>query len=66
MRKTEIPHNAPEQVREYLQGALDLVDELEIPDELAPIAFSKAIDLLAAKQLFFEQATLATMLPQRG
>ena len=57
MIKTEVPHNTPEQVREYLQGALEVIDELELDDELRVPAFLKACDLLSGKQLFFDPGT---------
>lgn len=55
MRRQEEPHNTPVQVREYLSEALAIVDELELADELRVPAFQKACDLLAAKQIMFEQ-----------
>jgi hypothetical protein len=48
-------HNTPEQVRGYLDDALAIVAELEPPGDLRALAFGKAIDLLAAKQIVFEQ-----------
>lgn len=59
MRRTEIQHNTPEQVAGYLDEALRIVTELEPPEDLREVAFGKAVDLLAAKQLMLEQpATL--------
>jgi hypothetical protein len=55
VNRQEIPHNTPEQVRLYLQAALELVEELEPPDDLRGIFYAKAIDLLSAKQLIVEQ-----------
>ena len=55
MRRVEIQHNTPEQVQHYLEGALALVAELEIADDLRPVAFTKAVDLLAAKNVQIEQ-----------
>lgn len=54
-RRTEWPHNTPEQVREYLLEALDVVDELGPPDDLRVACFTKAADLLIAKQITVEQ-----------
>ena len=54
-RRFEQPHNSPEQVREYLAGALALVDELDPPDDLRVAAFTKACDLISAKQIVYEQ-----------
>lgn len=59
MRKTEVPHNAPEQVRLYIEAALELTEALDPPDDLRSIVFLKAVDLLSAKQLFFEQSPAA-------
>jgi hypothetical protein len=53
-RTTEIPHNTPAQVREYLREALAVVEELELDDDLKVPAFLKAVDLIAAKQLLME------------
>jgi hypothetical protein len=55
VRKQEVPHNTAEQVRDYLAGALTIVDELELTGELRVPAFVKACDLLAAKQVLLEQ-----------
>jgi hypothetical protein len=53
-RRTEFAHNTPEQVREYLREALDVVDELGPPDDLRAACFTKAADLIAAKQITVE------------
>jgi len=53
-RRSELPNNTPEQVREYLEGALAIVAELELADDLRAIAFTKAVDLLASKQIVVE------------
>lgn len=52
--RTERKHNSDDQVREYLAGALAIVGELEVPDDLRVAAFGKAVDLLAAKHITFE------------
>lgn len=54
--RREYPHHTPEQVRGYLIEALAILAELELTDDLRPLAFSKAVDLLAAKQILVEQA----------
>jgi hypothetical protein len=51
IRYTERQHNTPEQIREYLREALDVVDELDPPDDLRVSAFVKAAELAAAKQV---------------
>jgi hypothetical protein len=64
MRQSEYPHNTPEQVREYIQGAADVVEACDIPPDLVPIAFEKAIDLIANKQIVLEQVGLGMAMPQ--
>jgi hypothetical protein len=64
MRQSEYPNNTPEQVREYIQGASDVVEACEIPPDLVPIAFEKAIDLLAGKQIVLEQVGLGMAMPK--
>lgn len=54
-RKSELVHNTPEQVREYLAGALGLVATDDVPDDLRVAYFGKAVDLLAAKSITVEQ-----------
>jgi hypothetical protein len=58
MRQTEYPNNTPEQVREYLQTAADIVEAVDIPPDLIPHAFVQAINLIAAKQVVLEQVGL--------
>jgi hypothetical protein len=64
MRQTEYPNNTPEQVRAYLQGAVDAVDAVDIPPDLVPIAFEKAVDMLAGKQIVLEQVGLGMAMPR--
>jgi hypothetical protein len=66
MRTSEYPNNTPEQVREYLQGAADAVEDVNIPPDLIPVAFEKAIDLLSGKQIVLEQVGLGMAIPQGG
>lgn len=56
MRRTEEMLCSREQVVGYLREALSVVDEIEPPEDLRPAVFAKAADLVAAKQVFFEQA----------
>jgi hypothetical protein len=51
-------------VRGYLIEALAIVSELELSDDLRQLAFSKAVDLLAAKQIVLEQSPVPV--PQIG
>ena len=60
--KTEVPLNTREQVLEYLRAALELVDELQPPDDLRAVVFTKAADLVAGKQVFFEQTNVGGVL----
>lgn len=55
MRRQEEFHNTPEQVEEILTAALKQVEALDPPGDLREITFAKAVDLLGAKQIFFEQ-----------
>lgn len=55
MTRQEIPNNTPEQVRDYLQQALALVDELDIPAHLEVAAFEQAVGLIAGKQIVMVQ-----------
>jgi len=50
----EAHHNTPEEVTAWLAGALDAVREAEIDDDLRAVAFGKAYDSLAAKQINYE------------
>jgi hypothetical protein len=65
VQKREYPHNTPEQVRDYLLEALTIVAEIDPPDDLRGLAFSKAVDLVSAKQVIFEQMpAIPNLLPQ--
>lgn len=48
-------HNTPEQAHQYLEQALVIVNALELTDDLRVKAFEKAVDLVAGKQIVFEQ-----------
>lgn len=56
--KTEVPHNTREQAVDVLRAAIALVDELEPPDDLRAAVFAQAAQLLAAKQVFYEQTPM--------
>lgn len=58
MRQDEYHHHTKEQIYDYLTEALRIVARLELDDDLKAIAFSRCIDLLASKQIFYEQASL--------
>jgi len=51
----EFMHNTREQAEEYLAGALEIVDALGPPDDLRVAFFTKAVDLLAGKNVVLEQ-----------
>jgi hypothetical protein len=55
MRQTEYPHNKPEQVVQYVQLALALVEDLDPPEDLRVPTYMKAIELFASKQVVLEQ-----------
>jgi hypothetical protein len=58
MQRTEHPNNTPEQVREYLQTAANIVADLDIAPDLVPHAFVQAVGLVSAKQVVLEQIGL--------
>ncbi len=58
MQQSEYQNNTPEQVREYLQTAADIVADLDIPPDLIPHAFVQAVGLVSAKQVILEQVGL--------
>lgn len=53
--RRELPNYTVEQVETHLREALAIVNELDPDDDDRPILLSKAIDLLAAKQIVIEQ-----------
>jgi hypothetical protein len=65
VQKREYQHNTLEQVRDYLLEALTIVAEIDPPGDLRGLAFSKAVDLVSAKQVIFEQMpAIPNLLPQ--
>lgn len=48
-------HNTPEQVHQYLEQALVIVKAFELTDDLRVKAFELAVNLVAGKQIVFEQ-----------
>jgi hypothetical protein len=65
MQRAEIPNNTPEQVREYVQQALALVDDLEPPKDLREAVFTAACGLFGSKQILMQQPQPVT-LPDLG
>lgn len=55
MRRSEEQFNTIEQVEHYLVAALLLVEKVDPADDLRVAFFTKAADLLAGKQVFFER-----------
>jgi hypothetical protein len=50
----EVHHNTDAQTLDYIERALAIVEAVELTDELRPIAFKAALDLLTAKQVQLE------------
>jgi hypothetical protein len=63
--RTEYANNTPEQVREYLSDALEVLDALEVPEDLRVAAFNLAVNLFSAKQIMLEQTALAPIIGPR-
>ena len=60
MRKAFEAHfHSEEQVREYVERASRIVDDLDVADDLRESAFGHAVDLLAQKQVTFEAVSPA-------
>lgn len=53
MQRLETQFSTREQVKTYLESALEIVSELEIPDEWREAAFLKTVDMLAHKTVAF-------------
>ena len=67
MIQREFPHNTREQAEHYLAGALELVDAIGPPDDLRVAFFTKAVDLLAAKNVVLEQTQMGNgLIPPFG
>lgn len=58
----ELHHNTPEQVAYYVQTAVDMLDALDIPDDLRPQAFALGVNLIASKQIVYEDADVSPVL----
>lgn len=69
MLRREEMHHTYEQAFGIIASAEQLVADAEVDEDLRPVAFAKAVDLLAAKQIFFDQASaipLGVTLPGNG
>ena len=64
----ELHHNSPDQVRQYLDTALRLTAELDVPDDLRVAFFQKACDLVAGKNVYGEvmQGVVGSILNAKG
>lgn len=51
----KIHHNTRDEVTEAIAGAVQIVGELEVPDDLREAAFTKAVELLAGAQIFYTE-----------
>ena len=58
LRRNDVQHHSPEQVRDYFRDALTIVRESNIPAEWHEAAFLKGVDLLAGKTVRLEEAVL--------
>lgn len=55
MQRQEIPNNTPEQVRDYLVRTLELVEDVNPPDDLRAVAFEAAFSAISGKQILLAQ-----------
>lgn len=66
-QKSEVQHNTDLQVVEYLEKALEVVADLDPPEDLRVVVFEKAADWFAAKSVTLEQVGVAGILgPNAG
>lgn len=57
--RRELFHYTREQVRDHLRDALAIVEEIAPPDDLRAVAFEKAVNLLATKNIAVEAVGVA-------
>jgi hypothetical protein len=55
-----------EDVQRYVELALAIADDAVVPDDLRETAFGKAVDLLAQKQVTFEEVSGAGVVLGNG
>jgi hypothetical protein len=65
MRRTEDIHHSPEQVHGYIEQALVLLATHELTPEERANLLPVVVQLLSAKQIFYEQAMPIPDLAQR-
>lgn len=56
-----VRHHTEAEVKGYVEGALRIVGEVELDDELRGIAFAKAIELLSGKVFIQGQEVPASL-----
>lgn len=59
MRRTEDQHNTAEQVRDYAYSAVAIADDLDLTGPDREALLPVICNLLAAKQVFYEQVNMA-------
>jgi len=55
MQRTEVPNNTPEQARDYLVRALELVEDVAPPEDLRAAVFEAAFAAVSGKQILMAQ-----------
>jgi hypothetical protein len=66
MRQTEYQNNTPEQIEQYLEDALTLVEKLDPADDLRVACFENAVRMFSAKQIVMEQVGPMMAIPQNA
>ena len=66
MRRTDHKVHSRDEIVGYLRDAVEIVDEADVPPGLAEIAYSQAVELLAGKQIQWEQIQSSPILLDRG
>lgn len=54
-------HHTDEQVEDYIDKALALVEARDIPDDLRAVVLGHAVTLFSAKQVFYTQEDAAPL-----
>lgn len=58
MIRKDHQHHTPQEVAGYLDTALAIVKDADVPDDWKRDTFLKAVDLLAGKQIVFTESSL--------
>ena len=64
MRKVELFFSTEEQVREFIEYGLALVDDIEPPEDLREAVFVQAVTLRQARHVQWEQIGLGMAIPR--